>query len=134
MKHNIDEMQKNMINGLAEAAWDLFVKTEAYEEIINSGGIEEDKTYILVRSLYHSLKEAILETQIEKWQKQSKDELIKELQTQSRCLTFFDELMYTLHYKIINEESVEDECHDAFYGMLENQDIILFKAIEKLVD
>lgn len=88
MKHNIDEMQKNMINGLAEEAWDLFVKTEAYEEIINSGGIEEDKTYVLVRSLYHSLKEAILETQIEKWQKQSKDELIKELQTQSRCLTF----------------------------------------------
>lgn len=132
MKHNIDVMQRGLINEVVRAAYEVFTQSEEYDTITHKYSGEKQKR-LVVMSVYDKVQELLLENQIKKWQKLSKDELISELVDVARTVKYFETELYEMNDKALSNESITDNCFNAYGGMLSNQSLDVFEAIENLV-
>ncbi|EOT47143.1 MULTISPECIES: hypothetical protein [Enterococcus] len=131
MKHNIDAMQRGLINKTVRAAYEVFKQSEEYDTIMYKYSGEKQKRLVIM-SVYDKVQELLLENQIKKWQKLSKDELLAELVDVARTVKYFETELYEMNDKALSNESITDNCFNAYAGMLSNQSLDVFEAIENL--
>lgn len=131
MKHNIDAMRRGLINKTVRLAYEVFKQSEEYDTIMYKYSGEKQKRLVIM-SVYDKVQELLLENQIKKWQKLSKDELLAELVDVARTVKYFETELYEMNDKALSNESITDNCFNAYAGMLSNQSLDVFEAIENL--
>lgn len=132
MKHNINEMQRDLTHDLVVAAYEVFKQSEEYETIMTDYSGEKQKR-LLVMSVYDKVQELLLANQLKKWEKLGKNELLEELKDVSRTVAHFETELYEMNDKAVCGEPITDNCFNAYAGMVSNRNLDVFEAIENLV-
>lgn len=132
MKHNINEMQRDLTHDLVVAAYEVFKQSEEYETIMHRYSGEKQKR-LLVMSVYDKVQELLLANQLKKWEKLGKKELLEELKDASRTVVHFETELYEMNDKAVCGESITDNCFNAYAGMVSNRNLDVFEAIEELI-
>lgn len=132
MKHNINEMQRDLTHDLVVAAYEVFKQSEEYETIMHKYSGEKQKR-LLVMSVYDKVQELLLDNQLKKWEKLDKKELLEELKDVSRIVVHFETELYEMNDKAVCGESVTDNCFNTYAGMVSNRNLDIFEAIEELI-
>lgn len=130
---DIEELQVSLCKNMASRIIDEHLKTDDYKKLIESGESFHEQKTIIVLVIYDRVQRMLLDKRIKELAASSKETLLNELMSALKDIQSFESGLYTLTR--LNDDSERlDSILNEYYGMVPNEKLHLFEAIEEIVE